>query len=876
VPSKALDDDVVISLVELTQSRPITQRAEYLHRACAGDSELETQVQQYVEWEERMNGFLLESLCPRPVFENPFEPDDLIQGRFRIVREVAQGGMGIVFEAQDEKVGRRVALKCGKAGFRKRLPPEVRHASEISHPNVCKIFDIHTALGRQGETDFFTMEFLDGETLEDRLQRGPLPETEARAIATQVCAGLAEAHRNRVIHGDLKSNNIFLTTAADGTVRAVITDFGLAQAHDPSMRTGTSTAAGTPAYMAPELWQSAKPSIASDIYALGVCLYEMRAGKRPPRAEPGQPTPAIPPVHPKWDPILSRCLDADPRRRFQSAEQIAQALAPPSRRWIPAAVLAVLVALITGLVTYERAVAPTETVRLAMLPLEADGSAGTGTNYLNEATETLTKIRSSLATRLVVIPAVSVVSEGVDSPDKAGAVLGATHALRARLARENGKLLLQAYLTDTRSHVNKGELTAEYKSGQERYLPVALAGMVTSALRLPPLYAKHVVNAAALQDYQAGLDYLRRNSGTDNAIAALDRAVMADPDSPLAHAALAEARWFKYSQTRDSTWLERTRNSILQAQSLNPDLPQVHRVAGLVKADAGQYEAAEAEYLRAIELEPKHGDAWRRLGKVYDVNGKLDQAQAAYLRAVEVDPGMYRNYQDLGAFLIRVARFRDAVTYFERTVQMVPDEAAAHYALGGAYVNAGRYVEGEEELRTAIRMQETAAAQNWLGIALMYQSREAEATQAFLRALQLNRERYISWMYLGIGYRRMDRIIEAAQANRQGLQMAEAELAKNARSGSVRSFLAYLSATLGDPHRAGSEIAQALQLSPGDNNVRTMAVLTYEAVGRRDDTLALLNSSSAEFIADISRWPDLADLHQDSRFKQLLVSRPFR
>jgi len=97
-----------------------------------------------------------------------------------------------------KRLGRRIALKCAKSGFHKRLPPEVRHASEISHPNVCKIFEIHTASTSGGEVDFLTMEFLEGETLAARLGRERLPEIEARAIGRQICAGLAEAHRNRV------------------------------------------------------------------------------------------------------------------------------------------------------------------------------------------------------------------------------------------------------------------------------------------------------------------------------------------------------------------------------------------------------------------------------------------------------------------------------------------------------------------------------------------------------------------------------------------------------------------------------------------------------------------------------------------------------
>jgi tetratricopeptide (TPR) repeat protein len=278
--------------------------------------------------------------------------------------------------------------------------------------------------------------------------------------------------------------------------------------------------------------------------------------------------------------------------------------------------------------------------------------------------------------------------------------------------------------------------------------------------------------------------------------------------------------------------------------------------------------------ISAIELDPNNGDTWRRLGRAYELKNQPDQALAAYRRTVAVDPGMYRNYQALRALYNRMTRYREAATYFAKTVQVEPDEPAAHYALGGAYVNSGRFAEGEQELRTAIRMQETTSALNWLGLALMHQSKESEAIQYFWRALQLNPDRYLSWMDLGICYRRLHRKTEAEQANRRGLQAAEAELAKNARSGYIRSFLAYLSASLGDSHRAESEIAQALQLSPNNIDVRWMAVLTYEALGRRNDALALLTTSSAEFVADIGRWPDLADLHQDARFIQLLASRP--
>ncbi|MGA7410326.1 MAG: protein kinase [Bryobacteraceae bacterium] len=337
---KAQDDDLVMSLVELALALPPDEREAYLMSACSGDSQLFSQVSSYVDSEERMQRFLLDPLCPRVEPEHPFEPGQLLEGRFQILREVAEGGMGIVYEAVDERLDRRIAIKCAKTGFRKRLPPEVRHASEIGHPNVCKIFEIHTASTGSGEVDFITMEFLDGETLADRLSRGPLPKEEARTIARQLSAGLAEAHRKQVIHGDLKSSNVIVTKTPDGATRAVITDFGLARRPAaPFMTSPSGTLAGTAAYMAPELWKGERASTASDIYAMGVILYELASGHKPPEPPHTESAPAVdltrkpPPLHSKWDRIIARCLDSDPARRF-AADQLAQALAPPvSRRW---------------------------------------------------------------------------------------------------------------------------------------------------------------------------------------------------------------------------------------------------------------------------------------------------------------------------------------------------------------------------------------------------------------------------------------------------------------------------------------------------------------------------------------------------------------
>jgi len=869
MPGKAQDDDLVMNLVEGALARPSSERETYVRDACAGDSDLFDQVWNYVQWEERMNGFLLEPFYPaNSGEEHPFEPGALLDERFRIIREVAQGGMGIVYEATDEKLDRRIALKCAKAGFRNRLPPEVRNATAISHPNVCRIFEIHTADTSQGSVDFLTMEFLDGETLSDRIQREPLSEKEARMLALQLCAGLAEAHRNGVIHGDLKSNNVILCIATSGEVRAVITDFGLARQPGAAQRAMQSgQLGGTPDYMAPELLKGNKATIASDIYALGVILHELISGHRPgPQEKAGS-------AHAGWGRILERCLDPDPTRRFVDADAVAQALAPPRKLlWFLAAAAAAVLAAATGFVTYLGTTAPQEVVRLAVLPFESGGAPDPlARTILRDAANRVGQLKGNSRTKLELISLDSVLRKRADSVEKAGAMLGATHVLHGTIARENDQWRIEAYLTDARSRADAKEWEATYGEGEERYIPVVLASMVTETFHLSPVSVP-AVNAAARADYLSGLASLRRDSSVPAALSSFERAIRADPDSPLGYAGLAEAQWFQFHLTRQRSWLDRSDKSLREAQRRNLDLAQVHRVAGLHLANVGFYEQALAEYRRAIELEPGDAENYRRLGQVYEKDNRKGEALIAYQTGIGRQPDYYRAQVELGAYHYNRGEYTQAIVPFRKALDLAPDEPNIRFALGATYSDLGMYGEAEQQLRLAIALDETPKVLHALGLTLMYQGRDKEAIAYFRRNLRRNPENYLSWMYLGIAYRRTNQAAEARDANRHGLVLTEVEIPKNPKDGYVRSIRGYFAAALGDPVRADSETKQALGLAPNDAETRWTAILTYETLKNREASLAVLQRSSRPQLMDITRFPDLADLAKDPRFIQLLAT----
>ncbi len=265
-----------------------------------------------------------------------FLPGVIVADRWRVVARLGEGGMGEVYRADDLRLGEPVALKFlperleHDAGLRERFLGEAKLARKVAHPNVCRVFD----LGEAGGRPFLSMEYVDGEDLGTLLTRiGRLPPDKAVQIAREVCAGLAAAHAAGILHRDLKPSNVMI----DGRGHARLTDFGLATWAEG---VGTEDAlAGTPAYMAPEQLAGQAPSRASDIYALGLVLYEMFTGHRAFAAStwadqqrqkqtttPSNPSQLAPGIDPAVERVIQRCLSPEPSQRPQSVAAVAASL----------------------------------------------------------------------------------------------------------------------------------------------------------------------------------------------------------------------------------------------------------------------------------------------------------------------------------------------------------------------------------------------------------------------------------------------------------------------------------------------------------------------------------------------------------------------
>ncbi|MEM8932909.1 MAG: serine/threonine-protein kinase, partial [Acidobacteriota bacterium] len=298
-------------------------------------------------------------------------PGTRVADRFTILRFLAEGGMGEVYEARDETLEEVVALKflsrrnLGDDHLVRRFRREIQLARKVTHPNVCRLYDVFEhdlklpGMHQSVAVTFVSMEMLHGETLEDRLERcGRLTEGEALPMIVQMCRALAAAHDVGIVHRDFKSNNVMLHVSEDGAPRVVVTDFGLARSMsqtDPSKTplTVDQLILGTADYMSPEQIQGAPVSPRSDLYALGVVIFEMVTGAKPYSApnpmqllvqrvseSPARPSDFVPELSPTWENAILRCLEENPEDRPASARDVLRALGfdevVDSAAWAPA------------------------------------------------------------------------------------------------------------------------------------------------------------------------------------------------------------------------------------------------------------------------------------------------------------------------------------------------------------------------------------------------------------------------------------------------------------------------------------------------------------------------------------------------------------
>jgi len=678
-------------------------------------------------------------------------------GPYEILAAIGAGGMGEVYKARDTRLERDVALKVLPAPAltdptaRARLVREAQLASKLNHPHICTIYDV----GEEGGHTYIGMELVEGQTLSARLQGGALPIDDVVRYGQQLASALAHAHARGVVHRDFKSANVVVTP--EGRVKVL--DFGLARrlggdalADDATMSRQTLTepgaVAGTLAYMAPEQLQGQPADARSDIWSLGVTLYEVVAGARPFQGQSGfeltsaimseAPRPLPSQVPAELGAVIERCLEKELGKRYQQAGEVQAALeavlagnlAPwvawryrlARHRWLVwvTALSVAIVAILAGLDVgglRKRLVgagpAAPRAIRLAVLPF-ANLTGDPGQEYFSDGLteEMIVQLGRLDPARLSVIARTSamVYKRTEKKIEQIGRELGVTYVLEGSARRQGERVRIVAQL------IRVQDQAQQWADSYERELKDILAlqsdvakGIARSlAIKLIPaeqarLAAPRVVQPEAYEQYQLGRYNLAERTvpSLKDARTHFERAVALDPGYATAYVGLAEVHALLPFFSRDEPPAASQARAITAANralALDPSLGQAHAALGMVEEFRFRWDEAEKHFRRAIELDPGYATAHHWYADMLARRGRSAEALDAIRKALELDPLSTIMNQDLGFVLTLAGQQEAGIKQYERTLELDPAFPATWMVLADALLGAGRFSEAARAL----------------------------------------------------------------------------------------------------------------------------------------------------------------------------------
>jgi serine/threonine protein kinase/cytochrome c-type biogenesis protein CcmH/NrfG len=661
---------------------------------------------------------------------------------YQITSQLGEGGMGVVYEAEDTNLGRHVALKflspsmANDENLLQRFQREARAASALNHPNICTIHGIE----QDDDQHFIVMELLDGESLADRIRRGPMEIDQVLSLGVQIADALESAHSKGIVHRDMKPANIFITSRG----QAKILDFGLAKIDKQKQEAGSNVATaiadgltsagatmGTIAYMSPEQARGEVTDARTDLFSFGTVLYQMASGAMPFQGDTSAvvfdsilnrdpiPLTELKPLLPQeFSRIISQALEKDRDLRFQNATDIKTALKRLKRDLDSGRHSGE-----TSGIHATRAPQAVHEHSIAVLYFE-NLSGMKEDEYLRDG------ITEDITTELSKIKRLKTFSRAMvlnyrDKPVTAGQVgkeMGASYVLTGSLRRAGNRLRINAQLVDA---------STDFPLWSERYdremadvfeVQDEIASKIAAALRITlspqeqqALAAKPTENPQAYDLYLRGRNYARRVGRQDLQVALqmYENAVSLDPGFALAHAAVANVcAQYYYHYDREQQWIDRAIAATTKASSGGNDAPEIRLAEAWVDFVETRYGDAVDKMRTALDRDPDLDGGYYLLGRALFEAGRyqeiVDIMEDALAHAGENYNTTIPIHNALGALgkkdALRNYLHREIALY-EEHLRKVPEDARVRVLLAGDYAASGRNEDAKREADMAIALR---------------------------------------------------------------------------------------------------------------------------------------------------------------------------
>jgi non-specific serine/threonine protein kinase len=866
-------------------------------------------------------------------------------GHYRILRSLGKGGMGEVYAAEDTRLRREVALKVLPEAVAsdprriRRFEREAQTVASLNHPNIVTIYSVEEADGVR----FLTMELVDGKELKELLPRNGLPVERIFSIAVPLADALSVAHDNGIVHRDLKPGNIMVTR--DGRVK--ILDFGLAKLHgqefflpgpdpvtqslpqdiEPLTRDGQIV--GTVPYMSPEQVKGRAADERSDIFSLGIILYEMASGRPVFTGESSgdiissilrdQPQPISegrPELPHHLGRIISLCLAKEPDRRYQSARdlrnelevlqrEVTEGLSRPStlsgeipvgtgrpawrRTTIGAAALVLLILLATlGRFFFgPGAAADPGLGSIAVLPL-ANLTGDPNQGYLGEG------ISAGLITQLGELSGLKVVGRSKTwrlsgqnlSAEEVGRRLSVEAVLEGSLQRDGTGLQVDLNVTD----VVSGEVVWSKKAlgeredlfGLQREIAHDLARFLSVSLSLKErrrLARNPTRDLRAYELYLQGQQFLEAESPRSARFAAevFGQAVRLDADFALAYVGLSEAHWKSYQTDKEPESLRRAEADAERALKIDSDLPSALVALARVYRSTGRYAASIAELRPILERHPRPDEAYGELAFSYAEAGDLESAERALEAAIALRTDDWRHRNSLGKFLLRQGRHAEAREAFEMALQLAPEAINWPYEnLAGLLMLEGDFTGAIEAYERFGHETSDARLASNIGTAYFFTGQLETAEPLYRLAVRLAPEDAGQHGNLGDVLARLGRAEEARAEYRTAHRLQSQALAKFPEDNQLRLDGAFYAAKAEECAQATLLTRELEQHLPRiADNLHLLAII-YALCDERDAAIAALGSAiELGFAAELVRQEDeFQNLMQDPDFQRLVGTAP--